>query len=1563
MSLSVGFSPVFLSAEQEHRKELKLHAEQEHLYTSHTKNNGFKNFLGAIGHFAAHYHLPSKKIFISYAWPINNVHEEEWTKSFIINLAKNLRFAGFQVYLDEIDSGPGADLKAFMKTIHHIDHVLVVNSKTMRFKLGLDVSGVKYEADRMKECLKNNQKPVDFIINILLNNGLYSDEEFHRYPYLSFFNEGYFEGLKHLIIALYGFNGEKLNLFHQFWEKQIFLNKVSYNIWNMKSLCPGFIHRKLLSEMLERNLADKKFNIICYGIEGSGKSELVQSYVIQNYAKYKFVYWFNASNENELIQQYVELAYENDIDIKAIDMTPALIACYVVKWLENQNDCLIVLDNIRLFGAIRYLIPNKSANIIITTPMEDIYIENYIFMEVFEFSDKEAQAYVFKTFGNDRVNDSDRENIECLISVVGKVPQNLVRACGYIQRNKISILQFLKLYQEIGPALLLPKLLPINHAQLSMSTSENKSFTAPIKSQSEVALTIQNECGTLRSTEIGDTNSTVPCIVINQNDDPDGEQKRFCEQQALNVLSISDQSDSSALKLFLEDICQYAIDYYNNQVFPSKKIFILWIAKENTENNEWVHTYINTLKQHLFHAGIIVYTDNFSARNIDYVLVVSHKNRSDYLDEKIIEHPKYQNSSNRFVIPTLLNKVNYLPEEFKKIAELSFYHNNYLNALNLLLRTLYGFDYDNFNIYYNQRLVYRKIISNTWNVPKRTQHFVGRAQLLSEIQSRLSDGQNENKALVITACTGMGGVGKTQLALEFINIYGHEYEQIYWMDATSKNSLNISYIRLGESKQLFKENDKLSVESKLSIVKNWLENMSSQNWLILYDNADQYDNQVIKSLIPMQGGKVLITSRHTVWPNCISVDVFSEEESLEYINTILGKQAIEKYKEDVLALVNLLQRLPLALAHACAYIKYNRITIAEYLKLGTQLLSKQFEFSDEQYSPVTLTWDITIARLEKASPEAVQLLYYYSYFHHQSISEYLLNIMFKNESGALQEHKIINAMRDIREYSMIQIDEEKFISSMHPLVQKTIRNKLTQVEKTRVVGKIIKTLNQDFDFDVYHDVAVRTISRKSKIKFDDFFIHVSSLLQIIKIENINIEEIGCEDYCLLLLKMAIYAREFKYERELYRNLLIKAKDYKIPQELKIVMLLQAAILKREVNQLSLAKELLSEAKKTLFELNTHTSIYYERLYDLFYYCKGNYYHICGNKEKALSLYQKIKASTQKNIDEYIGGDMFFRALFDNLACLYVELGYHSLAQNIFKQLKTYMSKNPEEEISYSTTLKNLAESMLYSGENIKLAFLYLKKVEEIQIKDFYNKPPIDHLYDVMAYACVLDANDFEAIKYMSKSDEIRKSVDKENEGDNLLRFMTCALIEQRKETEGFLMFLTKQKLHIEKILSGNPWEKCLFDLHMGEFLLINKSPHEALDYFKTALKYFDDNLQSCPIKMRPIIGMILSTDENSGYIKILEKLLSLYDKEFIVIYNFMGVQLAESYLLPLYEVLKNSNIQIERYKNLSLFRTENIGIKLFGFFDAISLKSISCANKDCNDLQKQIEVDSFAKKL
>ncbi|MGL9779190.1 MAG: hypothetical protein ACR5K5_02880 [Wolbachia sp.] len=353
-----------------------------------------------------------------------------------------------------------------------------------------------------------------------------------------------------------------------------------------------------------------------------------------------------------------------------------------------------------------------------------------------------------------------------------------------------------------------------------------------------------------------------------------------------------------------------------------------------------------------------------------------------------------------------------------------------------------------------------------WQVPLRNYNFVGREALLDKIEECLK----ANDTATLIACHGIGGTGKTQLALEFIWSKLQKYRWIIWLDTRDRNTLINEYIKLGRGLNVihgYREN--VCEEDHAKHVKYWLEHPERAGWLLICDNAPNYKD--IADLLPIEGGKILLTSRYTFgWPqpqNTISVDVFEPGESRSYICKILE---VEGTKLDIIqvdALAKTLGHLPLALAQASAYIKKTGINISDYLKLyndrkrallSDETLLETFpaDANRETAAIVYVTWDITVEAIKRESSLAANWLTACAYLDGSPIPQSLLEIFADNQENNPSLETFHEAFGILISYSMLTTKEDHSML-IHSLVQEVIRLKSEKSGKTK---EDIKTVFQ-----------------------------------------------------------------------------------------------------------------------------------------------------------------------------------------------------------------------------------------------------------------------------------------------------------------------------------------------------------------------------------------------------------------------------------------------------------------------------------------------------------------------
>ncbi|MEU3185092.1 FxSxx-COOH system tetratricopeptide repeat protein [Streptomyces sp. NPDC006923] len=253
---------------------------------------------------------------------------------------------------------------------------------------------------------------------------------------------------------------------------------------------------------------------------------------------------------------------------------------------------------------------------------------------------------------------------------------------------------------------------------------------------------------------------------------------------------------------------------------------------------------------------------------------------------------------------------------------------------------------------------------DVWNVRRRNPTFSGReAQLVQLRDGLLNGGQSRVHAL-----HGMGGVGKSQIALEYAHRFASQYDLVWWIDAEQADQFPVHYTELADRLGIAKP-DAGSEHNARALLHDL---RGRQRWLLILDNAEHPDQ--IDPWLPDGPGHVLITSRNPNWGDIAhptALDVFTRPDSLTYLRgripSITDEQADTLAKD--------LGDLPLALAQAAGVIG-NGMTLDRYRKLLTSSTARILREGEAPGYPASLAaaTDIATTRLDDNHPDATALL-------------------------------------------------------------------------------------------------------------------------------------------------------------------------------------------------------------------------------------------------------------------------------------------------------------------------------------------------------------------------------------------------------------------------------------------------------------------------------------------------------------------------------------------------------------------------------------------------------------
>lgn len=374
--------------------------------------------------------------------------------------------------------------------------------------------------------------------------------------------------------------------------------------------------------------------------------------------------------------------------------------------------------------------------------------------------------------------------------------------------------------------------------------------------------------------------------------------------------------------------------------------------------------------------------------------------------------------------------------------------------------------------------------SNIWNVPYlRNPYFTGREQLLQRLHKALA-ADNVVDASQIRAISGLGGIGKTQTAIEYAYRYAKEYEAVLWVRADSHETLSSDFSDLAVLLNLQEKEEARPLNIVMAAVKRWLQEHGP--WLLIFDNAD---DPTVLDFLPRQpgGAAILLTTRsQKIGPHIKPVEIkkMSQEEGINFLlkRTIpdedeYGDEDITKRISDTelvaaQQLWKIMDGLPLALDQAGAYIQMTPCSLIEYVNLyrshRQDLLRERGEQIPEEHpDPVATTWNVSFQQIEQSNAAAAELLRFCAFLAPDAIPEELILIGATHLSSSLQaladsDKLLKDAIKTLHAYSLVQRDSETRMLSIHRLVQAVLIDDMTAEARQEWKGRIVRVLNDAF---------------------------------------------------------------------------------------------------------------------------------------------------------------------------------------------------------------------------------------------------------------------------------------------------------------------------------------------------------------------------------------------------------------------------------------------------------------------------------------------------------------------
>ncbi len=340
-----------------------------------------------------------------------------------------------------------------------------------------------------------------------------------------------------------------------------------------------------------------------------------------------------------------------------------------------------------------------------------------------------------------------------------------------------------------------------------------------------------------------------------------------------------------------------------------------------------------------------------------------------------------------------------------------------------------------------------QLTRSIWNVPARNPHFTGRDDSLREIRQSLG----AERTVTVHSVAGLGGVGKTQLAIEYANTYARDYDLVWWIAAEEPGAIPDQFAALAQKLGLPLPEDPRDPVDLRSAVHGAL--ATFDRWLLVFDNADKVadvDPWLPTGPLPEDTrGHVVITTRRGGFRDLGTVldleviDIAAAVRLLKGRAPNLGDDVSE-------SIANELGCLPLALEQAAAYLDHTQIPPHEYLdllkthesdmlrKVGGQLRAR----------PVATVWELTLDRIRHENLAASQILDLCACLAPVPIPLHLLidhhDLLPEPLAATAADARLLNeALGTVIGYSMAKRRESGL--ELHRLVQSAIRSRHTKL--------------------------------------------------------------------------------------------------------------------------------------------------------------------------------------------------------------------------------------------------------------------------------------------------------------------------------------------------------------------------------------------------------------------------------------------------------------------------------------------------------------------------------------